>query len=388
MRVSERNRHRPPNPGEARDVAIALPGDVAGGVADAKDRVEQELDRAAPRPDDEIGAGNGVGERAARVAPHLLHAEQHRDAERDGEQGQPRRDAAVQHAEQRQPNDGHQSSGPGEFTGPRLRTHPGQRYRRRQGTYRSEPTRDAGVCPDSRLPAHFRHPGRHRFVVRPFQASTPASRVVQLREGHPAIEQDAKPRVVAREQQRRARLVALRGQEVQESLAGAFVEGGCRLVGDDQLRCPDERPRHGHALLLADAEVGDRPREQIVPVESEPGEQAARLGFGWPRPRGGPLAPPAREPAREGDVVDHGQVRHQVEHLEHEADVVGAKPVPPASPASPRSPAPRIRTVPSRGVDTPPSRLNSVLLPLPLGPSMNTRSPAATSKRAMSSTSF
>ena len=116
VRIAEQDRHRPPNPGEARDVPVALPGNVAGGVPDAKDRVEQELDRAAARPDDEVGARDRVGERAARIAPYLLHAEQHRDAERNGKQGQSRRDAAVQHAEERQPNDRHQSSRRGVFT--------------------------------------------------------------------------------------------------------------------------------------------------------------------------------------------------------------------------------------------------------------------------------
>ena len=132
---------------------------------------------------------------------------------------------------------------------------------------------------------------------------------------------------MAREQQRRARLAALCGQQVEEALPRPFVEGGGRLVGDDELRRSDERPRDGDALLLADAELGDRPREPLLPVQSETGEQAARLRFGRSRPRPGALAPTAREPARQGDVVDHRQVGHQVEHLEDEADVVGAEAV-------------------------------------------------------------
>ena len=45
--------------------------------------------------------------------------------------------------------------------------------------------------------------------------------------------------------------------------------------------------------------------------------------------RAGAQAPAPGEPARQRHVVDHEQVRHEVEHLKDDADVVGAKPVPP-----------------------------------------------------------
>ena len=87
------------------------------------------------------------------IAPHLLHAEQHRDTERYCEQGQPRRDAAVQHAQERQPNNGHQSSVLGELTGSPLHTHPGQRHRRCLGTH---------VHTIGSRCAHFRRAARSR----------------------------------------------------------------------------------------------------------------------------------------------------------------------------------------------------------------------------------
>ena len=81
---------------------------------------------------------------------------------------------------------------------------------------------------------------------------------VELRERDPPVEMYAKPRVVAREQKRRTRLVALREQKLEEALARPLVQRGGRLVGDDQFRSSDQGSRHRDALLLADAEIGDR----------------------------------------------------------------------------------------------------------------------------------
>ena len=99
---------------------------------------------------------------------------------------------------------------------------------------------------------------------------------VELRERDPPVEIYAEPRVMAREQKRRTRLVALREQELEKALARTLVQRGGRLVGDDQLRSADQGPRHRDPLLLADAEIGDRSRQQIVVPESESCKQAAR----------------------------------------------------------------------------------------------------------------
>ena len=51
-------------------------------------------------------------------------------------------------------------------------------------------------------------------------------------------------------------------------------------------------------------------------------QQAAGLAFGS---RPGPLLAPRRKPARQEHVVDQRQIGDEVEHLEHEADMVGAE---------------------------------------------------------------
>jgi len=67
---------------------------VVGGVADAKHRVEQQVHLAGAGADDEIGAGDGVGEAVARLAAHPLHPEQQGDADGDRQQGEPGGEAA------------------------------------------------------------------------------------------------------------------------------------------------------------------------------------------------------------------------------------------------------------------------------------------------------
>ena len=68
--------------------SIALPRDVVRRVADAEHGIEQQLDAAAARADDQIGAGDRVGEALPRAGAHLLDAEQQHDAEGDGEHGE------------------------------------------------------------------------------------------------------------------------------------------------------------------------------------------------------------------------------------------------------------------------------------------------------------
>ena len=76
MAVAERNRNDPGDLGARGDVLVALPGDVVGRIADAEHGIEQQLEAAAARADDEVGAGDRVGEALARAGAHLLDAEQ------------------------------------------------------------------------------------------------------------------------------------------------------------------------------------------------------------------------------------------------------------------------------------------------------------------------
>jgi hypothetical protein len=54
MAVAERNRHGPRDVVARCDVRVAPPGDVVRRVADVEDRIEQQLDVAGARADDEI----------------------------------------------------------------------------------------------------------------------------------------------------------------------------------------------------------------------------------------------------------------------------------------------------------------------------------------------
>ena len=79
---------------------------------------------------------------------------------------------------------------------------------------------------------------------------------------------------------------------------------------------------------MTDAEIHDRTCQEAAVVDLELQEQPSRVRVDARGPGLRPLATPARETTRQRHVVHHGQIRHEVEHLEDEADVIRAKPVP------------------------------------------------------------
>ena len=83
--------------------------------------------------------------------------------------------------------------------------------------------------------------------------------------------------------------------------------------------------------------------------------------------------------ARDGDVVGGGERRQQVVLLEDEADLLLAQFGPPASDIASRS-LPCMWTLPEVGGVRPPRMWNSVDLPEPEGPTMETNSPRFTSR--------
>ena len=85
----------------------------------------------------------------------------------------------------------------------------------------------------------------------------------------------AKPLVVAHHDHARSRLVALREKKFEERAFGIAIECRGRLVGDDDLRCADQRTRGGHALLLADAQARGSTRRDHRLVETERREATA-----------------------------------------------------------------------------------------------------------------
>ena len=194
--VAERQRHDPGDLGALGDVLIAFPGDVVGGVADAKDGIEQQIEAAAAGADDQIGAGNRVGEALPRAGADLFDAKQQHDADGDGEHGQQRRHPAVE-----------------------------QRLQRQRG-------RSSSACTSR----------RNRDVVEP----------------HDTVEVRCQPFVVTDHDDARAGRRALREQELQKRTLGVAVERRGRLVRDDDLRRADQCAGGGNALLLTDAQARGR----------------------------------------------------------------------------------------------------------------------------------
>ena len=102
VRIAQRQRNSPCHFRLVRDRPIAFPTNVVGGVADAKDGVQQEIRRPASGADDQIRAGDGAGEVRLRLDANLLHAGQQRHAHGHREHGQPSRQPPMQQALERQ----------------------------------------------------------------------------------------------------------------------------------------------------------------------------------------------------------------------------------------------------------------------------------------------
>ena len=102
MRIAQRQRNRPRHGGVRRQRLSAVPADVVARFANPVHRIEQQLQRAGARPDDQIGAGHRLRETVARVLAHALDAEQQRHRQRDRDQRQAQRVAPVPGALQRE----------------------------------------------------------------------------------------------------------------------------------------------------------------------------------------------------------------------------------------------------------------------------------------------
>ena len=96
-------------------------------------------------------------------------------------------------------------------------------------------------------------------------------------------------------------------QQLQDLLAGLIVERAGRLVAQQQLRLLGDCARNGHALLFA---AGQLRREIAQPVAQADLVQ----GVGRVEMVGADLR-------REFDVLQCGQIRHEIVELEDESDV-------------------------------------------------------------------
>ena len=140
--------------------------------------------------------------------------------------------------------------------------------------------------------------------------------------GDPAVDQEdhrvgvrRRDRVVGDHHDGLAEGVDAVAQQGEHVAGGRGVEGAGRLVGEHDGGVGDQRPGDRDPLLLA---AGQRAREVPAAVaEADPVEQVAD-----------PVAvrPVAGQAQREADVLLGGEVGHQVEALEDEADPLAAQP--------------------------------------------------------------
>jgi hypothetical protein len=153
-------------------------------------------------------------------------------------------------------------------------------------------------------------------------------------------------------------------------VTGAAVEVAGRLVGEQQARRGDERAGDRRPLRLAARQLGGPVIGAVNEAHALERAQRARAPVVERRPL---------VEQRRLDVLDHGELRDQVERLEHEAD----GPVPQRDSASSPSEAtlrPSNRCSPAVGRSRQPRIDKSVVLPEPLGPMIASFSPARISR--------
>ena len=159
---------------------------------------------------------------------------------------------------------------------------------------------------------------------------------------------------------RRRQRLAQPGQQVAHVGAGDLVEGGERLVHQQQRRAEGDGAHEGDALLHAARQlvrvgVGELGQADLV-------EQLGR------RRAVAPVVAPAVDVQQQAGVGLDRAPRQQGRRLGHEADAL-------ARPAASCGLAPSTVTVPAVGSTSPPTMRSSVVLPLPDGPSTVTTSP-------------
>lgn len=125
-------------------------------------------------------------------------------------------------------------------------------------------------------------------------------------------------RVVTHENQSAARVFEDAQKEIEKGIPILNIQGGGRLVDEEKLRCIDQRPNDRYALLLADAQLSSGPAPQVCgQVYGIEESQGVLSGL-----------PAGSEVRCQEYVIEDGQVGDQVELLEHDADVPGAKAIP------------------------------------------------------------
>src|SRR5690606_28548342 len=79
----------PGHAGFLLDGLIGIPAYAVGGIADAKYRVEQQVDLAGAGADDKVCARYRIGKAPAGLGGNPVHPEKQGDADGHGQQGEP-----------------------------------------------------------------------------------------------------------------------------------------------------------------------------------------------------------------------------------------------------------------------------------------------------------
>lgn len=120
---------------------------------------------------------------------------------------------------------------------------------------------------------------------------------------------------------------ALLLQQVEELVAAVCVQCGGGLVGNDDARAANQGAGHRHPLLLSHGKFGDVAPGQTLFIEPQSRQQTPRFGGRFPFGRCALFAA-AGKAAGQQNVVEHGQVGNQIEHLKDETDGVRPQAVP------------------------------------------------------------
>ena len=147
----------------------------------------------------------------------------------------------------------------------------------------------------------------HRHVVRP-----PALSVPDLED---AVGQFPRFGIVGDHHDRPARCSEL-AQQRQDLFAGLGIQAAGRLVGQDDRRIVDDRPRDGNSALLAPRELGRKSLDAFF--RSRPNCSRTLKAFS----RFSGILSTASGSMH---VLDGGEIRQQFQLLEDEADVFPAK---------------------------------------------------------------
>ncbi len=173
---------------------------------------------------------------------------------------------------------------------------------------------------------------------------------------------------------------SFREQQIEEGLLAIAVEGGRRLVGDDQLGAADQA-RGLRRRAAAGRRSSSKQRHPRAPSTSRPRLSRRRSASALGRLAAScPLSAFRREAQRQQHIVEDGAVGQQIEHLVNDAHGsarnLSRAELARASPGPCRG----YRGVLFCGATMPASRLNTVDLPLPEGPTSSTRSRGRSAK--------